>query len=107
MSAYQFRKPEKNLARDDMLKVMQSGAVSKRALIGVGKRHGLLEGEVTGMVYALATNGDITSLRAGWWTLPGFTPEQVGEVETIGPETTRIGEVISHRGVNYHRKEDD
>lgn len=30
-------------------------------------------------------------------------PESVGEVEVIGPETTRVGEVVSHRGFTYQR----
>lgn len=28
-------------------------------------------------------------------------PEVVGEVEVIGPDTTRVGEVISHKGITY------
>jgi hypothetical protein len=106
MSApYVFQKPEKNAARDDMLKVMQSGPVSKRALVKIGRLYGLYDGEITGIVGALAKNGDIKSPSAGWWALSngGFTPESVGEVEMIAPETTRIGEVIIHRGVNYQR----
>lgn len=106
MSLYEFQKPEKNAARDDMLKVMQAGPTSKRALIKIGRLHNLYEGETTGIVSALARNGDIKSPSVGWWVLSNgaFTPEVVGEVELIAPETTRIGEVINHRGVNYYSK---
>jgi len=104
MSLYEFRKPDKNYARDDMLLAMKSRAVQKRELISIGRRYGLFDGEVTGMVYALATNGDIKSLGQGWWGLAAFTPELVGEVEVLGPDTSRVGEVIFHKGVNYYRE---
>ena len=98
---YTFTKPAKNDARDEMLLALEAGPCSKRQLINIGERHELFAGEVTGMVYALATNGDIKPhARRGWWTLP-FTPESLGEVELIGPETTRIGDVISHKGEKY------
>ena len=32
-----------------------------------------------------------------------FCAEAVGDIETIGPETTRVGEMINHRGVIYTR----
>jgi len=106
---YEFRKPTKNKARDDMLKVMRSGPVSKRALIKIGRLYDLFDGEVTGMLHALAVNGDIKSAGIGWWTVNSetFTPESIGEVELIAPETTRIGEVINHRGLNYYRRDAD
>jgi len=31
-------------------------------------------------------------------------PESVGEAEIIGPDTTRVGEMINHRGVIYTRE---
>jgi hypothetical protein len=30
-------------------------------------------------------------------------PESVGDVEVIGPDTTRVGEQINHKGVTYIR----
>jgi hypothetical protein len=33
-----------------------------------------------------------------------YHPEAVGEVEVIGPETTRVGSSISHKGVIYREQ---
>lgn len=103
---YEFQKPAKNAARDDMFRAMKSGALSTHDLISIGTRHGLFTGEVTGMIRSLSENGYLARPEHGWYSLPGsdFTPERVGEVEAIGPETTRVGDQIVHKGVKYRRE---
>lgn len=39
-------------------------------------------------------------ISAGYYK---WNPEAIGEVEVIAPQTTRVGEVISHKGIAYHR----
>jgi len=102
---YEFQKPAKNAAREDMFRAMKAGAVSTSELHQIGQRHGLFVGEVTGMIRSLSLCGDIQRYKFGWWTLPdSFTPETIGEVETIGPKTTRVGDQIVHKGIKYVRE---
>jgi len=102
---HQFNKQAQNAARDDMFRAMKHGAVSTQELISIGKRHGLFQGEVTGMISTLKSKGEVERPVIGWWALPSeFKPEVVGEVETIGPKTTRVGDQIVHKGIKYNRE---
>jgi hypothetical protein len=110
-AVHEFRKPAQNLVRDDMLSAMAAGAVSTRELIGMGESRGLFAGETTGVIGTLSKKGVIERYALGWWQLPRqreaadeVRPESVGDVEVIGAETTRVGEVINHRGMSYYRQ---
>jgi len=46
---------------------------------------------------------DVTDalISAGYFK---WNPQVIGEVEVIAPNTSRVGEVISHKGVRYIRE---
>jgi hypothetical protein len=105
---YEFRDDYKNVARDRFLQAMESGPVSTKELIDIGRGLGVFPGVTQGMLMTLRDHSVLMSPEWGWWALADnvvvpevFRSEALGEVETIGPETTRVGEMISHRGRMY------
>jgi len=105
---HEFRDPTSNAARDDILTAMKSRAMSTGEIFDIGRSRALFDGVITGIIGTLHKKGIIQSAGQGWWTLADgttvpetFRPEVVGEVETITPDTTRVGDTIVHNGVAY------
>jgi hypothetical protein len=104
---HEFREAYKNAARDHMLQAMESGPVSTADLIRIGRK---FPGVTTGMISTMAKHGDIERPEYGFWKLASpfddpadVPPQTVGEVEIIGPQTTRVGDQIVHNGAMYVR----
>lgn len=108
---HEFRDPASNAARDDMLAAMKSGALTTEEIFRIGRRRELFDGVITGIIGTLHKKGAIQSAGHGRWMLAEvaavreeFRPETVGEIETIAPETTRVGDTIVHKGVTYREE---